>query len=162
MRLSEWNEALVGAIFLDPERTGATVCRMDATGQLLEKISGSDGLEAAKRKFVAAFGQDASDIRRHYRRTSISLTQATAVPHTFAALYLTLLAATGDDSTSGEGWFRRRFAAMLKMDELASFDFLELPMMWQDFARWCERRANLVGDCPRLSLPDPRNENRIG
>ena len=162
MRLSEWNEALVRAIFLDPERTGATVCRMDATGQLLEKVSGIDGLEAAKGKFVAAFGQDAADIRRHYRRTSISLTQATAVPHTFAALYLTLLAATGDDSTSGEGWFRRRFAAMLKMDELASFDFLELPMMWQEFARWCERRANVVGDCQRLILPDPRNENRIG
>lgn len=162
MRLSEWNEALVRAIFLDPERAGATVCRMDATGQLLEKISGIAGLDAAKRQFIAAFGRDASDIRQLYRRTSLSLTQATAVPHSFAALYLTLLAASGDDSTSGEGLFRRRFAAMLNMAELASFDFVELPRMWQEFARWCDRRAKAVGDCPRLILPDPRSENRIG
>ncbi len=162
MRLSEWNEALVRAIFLDSERSGATVCRMDATGQLLEKISGAAELEAAKQEFIAAFGQDAAEIRQLYRRTSVSLIHATEIPHTFAALYLTLLAASGDDNTSGEGWFRRRFAAILKMDELASFDFLELPRMWQEFASWCERRANVVGDCPKLVLPDPRSENRIG
>ncbi|WP_325344753.1 hypothetical protein [Xylophilus sp.] len=135
---------------------------MDATGQLLEKISGVAGLEAAKRQFIAAFGRDASDIRQLYRRTSISLTQATAISHSFAALYLTLLAASGDDSTSGEGLLRRRFAAMLGMEELASFDFVELPRMWQEFARWCERRGKALGDCRKLILPDPRNESRIG
>lgn len=162
MRLSEWNVALVNAIFLDPERAGTNVCRMDATGQLLEKISGTTGQEAAKRQFIAAFGRDASQVRQLYRQTSISLTHATAIPHSFAALYLTLLAGSGDDSTSGEGIFRRRFATMLKMEELASFDFLELPRMWQEFARWCERRAKAVGDCPRLILPELRNEKLIG
>ena len=162
MRLSEWNEALVKAVFLDPERAGTNVCRVDATGQLLEKISGITGQEAAKRHFIAAFGNDLAQIRQLYRQTSISLTQATAVPHSFAALYLTLLAGSGDDSTSGEGLFRRRFAAMLKIEELASFDFVELPRMWQEFARWCERRAKVVGDCLRLILPDPGNERLIG
>ncbi|RYF48447.1 MAG: hypothetical protein EOO38_10080, partial [Cytophagaceae bacterium] len=162
MRLSDWNEALVKAIFLEPGRIGATVCRMDATGQLLEKISGAVGLEAAKRQFIAAFGRDASGVRQLYRRTSLSLTQATAVPRSFAALYLTLLAASGDDATSGEGMFRRRFATMLNMEELSSFDFVELPRMWQEFARWCDRRTKEVGDCLSLILPDPRNEKRIG
>lgn len=162
MGLSEWNEALVKAVFLDAERAGTNVCRMDATGQLLEKISGITGQEAAKRQFISAFGNDAAKIRQLYRQTSISLTPATSVPPSFAALYLTLLAGSGDDSTSDEGLFRRRFAAMLKMEELASIDFVELPRMWQEFARWCERRANVVGDCLRLILPDPRNESRIG
>lgn len=161
MRLSEWNEALVKAVFLDPERVGATVCRMDATGQLLERISGTSGIESAKRQFIAAFGRDATAIRQLYR-ASISLTQAKAIPSSFAALYLTLLAASGDDKTSGEGVFRRRFAAMLGIDERATFDFGELPRMWEELARWCERRAKAMGDCPRLILPDPRNENRIG
>lgn len=162
MRLSEWNEALVKAVFLDPERVGINVCRMDATGQLLEKISGITGQDAAKRQFIAAFGNDAAQIRQLYRRTSMSFTQAKAVPQSFAALYLTLLAGSGDDSTSGEGLFRRRFSTMLKIEELASFDFVELPTMWQELAHWCERRAKAVGDCLKLILPDPRNERRIG
>lgn len=162
MRLLEWNKALVTAIFLDPERAGRDVCRIDATGQLLERISGIKGQEDAKHHFIAAFGQNASQIRQIYRQTSISLTQATSIPNSFAALYLTLLAGSGDDNTSEEGHFRRRFAFMLNMEELASIDFAELPRMWREFARWCERRSKEVGDCARLILPDPRNEKLIG
>lgn len=163
MRLSEWNEALVKAIFFDPEREGAAICRMDATGQLLEKISGCDSFESAKRRFIAAFGQDSSAIRLQYRSPFQALVplRGEGIPSYFAALYLTLLAASGDDDTSGEGVFRRRFAAMLGMEELAAFDFSDLPRMWKDFARWSERAA-LAGGCARLVLPDPRNEKRIG
>lgn len=162
MRISEWNEALVKAIFLDSERVGTNVCRIDATGQLLEKVSGITGQDAAKRQFISAFGTDVAKIRKLYRQTTISLTQSTTIPHGFAALYLTLLAGSGDDITSGEGLFRSRFAAMFGMPELAAFDFVELPRMWEEFARWCDRRAEEVGDCLKLVLPSPRNEKRIG
>jgi hypothetical protein len=162
MQLPEWNDALVTAIFLDPERTGSTVSRIDATGRLLEKVSGITGLETAKQQFLSSFGQDVSSIRQRYRGLSLSLTQTKSIPSSFAALYLTLLAASGDDSTSEEGVFRQRFAIMLGMEELATFTFGELPTMWQEFARWSERRAQTLGDCARLILPDPRNEKLIG
>lgn len=67
MRLSDWNLALVNAVFLDPERADATISRIDATGRLLEKMLGSADLNQAKRRFVASFGADPASIRAYFQ-----------------------------------------------------------------------------------------------
>lgn len=162
--LSEWNVALVAALFLRPDRARTTLSRIDATGRVLELLSGGQNRSAAKRGFLSAFGSNAQSIRDQFTlspRTAV-LTKRDGIPPNFAALYLSLLAASADDDTFQVGRFRTRFAALLDIDELKSFHFADLPALWTQFALWSKRRAASLGDCAVLVLPDPQRDTRIG
>lgn len=162
--LSEWNAALVAALFLRPDQAGTTISRIDATGRVIEQLSGGQDRTAAKRNFLRAFGSDAQTIKDQFTlspRIEV-LTKRDGIPPNFAALYLSLLAASADDDTFQAGRFRTRFAALLGIDELKSFHFADLPALWMQFASWSKRRAASSGDCAVLVLPDPQHETRIG
>ncbi len=69
--LREWNEALVGAVFLAPERAQITVSRIDASGRFLAKCTkdkDSDP-EDAKKYFINAFGNTVASVRSNFRWT---------------------------------------------------------------------------------------------
>lgn len=162
--LSQWNTALVAAFFLRPDRARTTLSRIDATGRVLEQLSGGQNRTAAKRGFLSAFGSDVQSIKDQFTlspRIAV-LTKRDGIPPNFAALYLSLLAASADDDTFQVGRFRTRFAALLDIDELESFHFADLPALWKQFASWTKRRAASSGDCAVLVLPDPQHETRIG
>ena len=162
--LSQWNTALVAAFFLRPDRARTTLSRIDATGRVLEQLSGGQNRPAAKRGFLSAFGSDVQSIKDQFTlspRIAV-LTKRDGIPPNFAALYLSLLAASADDDTFQVGRFRTRFAALLDIDELESFHFADLPALWKQFASWTKMRAASSGDCAVLVLPDPQHETRIG
>ncbi|QOD82938.1 hypothetical protein [Chromobacterium haemolyticum] len=163
--LTDWNEALVKAIFLAPSRSGATLSRIDATGRILATLAGTDFIDRAKQSFIASFGQSPAEIRSHFVWSNLIpfKTASDGIPPCFAALYLSLLAASADESTVHEGNFRHRFAALVRCPEVANFSFQDLPDLWKYIAHWSRRRAEEKGDCVRLVLPDPpRHENIIG
>jgi hypothetical protein len=162
--LSQWNLALVTALFLRPDRARTTLSRIDATGRVLEELCESQDRASAKWSFIKAFGSDPEVIKKHFTLSpSIAiLTKRDGIPPNFAALYLSLLAATADDDTFQVGKFRRRFAALLEIDELEGFHFQDLPDLWKQFASWSRSRAASIGDCAVLILPDPQHETRIG
>lgn len=162
--LSQWNSALVAALFLRPDRARTTLSRIDATGRVLEELSGGQDRASAKRSFLNAFGSDPQAIKDQFTlspRITV-LTKRDGIPPNFAALYLSLLAASADDDTFQVGRFRMRFAALLEIDELESFHFEDLPALWTQFALWSKSRAASAGDCAVLVLPDPQHETRIG
>lgn len=162
--LSQWNSALVEALFLRPDRARTTLSRIDATGRVLEELSGGLNRSTAKRSFIKAFGSDPETIKKHFTQSPgiAVLTRRDGIPPNFAALYLSLLAATADDDTFQVGNFRMRFAALLEIDELKSFHFHDLPFLWKQFAFWSKSRAASAGDCAVLVLPDPQHEKHIG
>lgn len=162
--LSQWNSALVTALFLRPDRARTTLSRIDATGRVLEELSEGQDRESAKRSFIKAFGSDLETIKKHFTQSPriAILTRRDGIPPNFAALYLSLLAATADNDTFQVGNFRMRFAALLEIDELESFHFQDLPALWKQFALWSRSRAASTGDCAVLVLPDPQHETRIG
>lgn len=152
------------ALFLRPDRARTTLSRIDATGRIFEELSGGKGREAGKHSFISAFGRKPDEIREHFKcspRIAV-LTKRDGIPPNFAALYLSLLAASADDDTFQEGNFRMRFAALLQIDELQGFQFQDLPALWSEFARWSQNRSAKLGDCAQLLLPDPQHERRIG
>jgi hypothetical protein len=162
--LAEWNSALVKALFLRPDRARTTLSRIDATGRVIEELSGGQDRPSAKRRFISAFGRDPEAIRNQFKlspRIGV-LTRRDGIPPNFAALYLSLLAASADDDTFQEGNFRMRFAALLEIEELQNFPFQDLPALWKQFASWSKTRAAVAGDCAQLVLPDPQHEKRIG
>lgn len=162
--LSQWNSALVRALFLRPDRARTTLSRIDATGRVLEELSGDQDRASAKRSFIKAFGRDPQAIKDQFTlspRIAV-LTKRDGIPPNFAALYLSLLAASADDDTFQVGRFRMRFAALLEIEEMESFPFGDLPALWKQFALWSKSRAASTGDCAVLLLPDPQHETRIG
>jgi hypothetical protein len=165
--LAEWNHALVTAVFISSNGPRTSLSRIDTTGRLLTQITGDKVHESAKRRFIEAFGTDTADIRAHFKWSpSIPvITVRNGVPPTFAALYLTLLAASADDITYAEGNFRNRFAALFHnfvgLNDV-NVNFIELPRLWQQVAGWSRQRAEKQNDCARLLLPDPKSETQIG
>lgn len=161
---SQWNSALINALFLRPDKSSSTLSRLDATGRVLEELSGGQDRLSAKRSFIKAFGTDPGAIRKNFMQSPAIalLTNRDGIPPNFAALYLTLLAASADDNTFHVGGFRKRFAALLGIEELDNFHFNDLPALWKQFALWTQTRAASVGDCAVLVLPDPLHENLIG
>ena len=162
--LADWNAALVRQIFMRPERAATSISRVDTTGRLLCVIAGEADGEAAKQRFIAAFGRDPSRIKSQFIWSPAipAKTLREGIPPTFAALYLTLLAASADDSTFEDGNFRSRFASLLKAPELETFGFGHLPKLWAHFAGWTQSRQRSNRDCARLVLPDPQHEKLIG
>lgn len=162
--LSQWNFALVTALFLRPDRARTTLSRIDVTGRMLVELSGGQDRISAKQSFLKAFGNDPRHIKEQFTlspRIAV-LTKRDGIPPNFAALYLSLLAASADDDTFREGNFRMRFAALLEIDDLETFTFVDLPALWKQFSLWSKSRAASVGDCAVLILPDPQHETRIG
>ncbi|WP_404303098.1 hypothetical protein [Alicycliphilus denitrificans] len=162
--LADWNAALIRQIFMRPERASTSLSRVDTTGRLLRKVAGEADGEVAKRRFIAAFGDDPARIKSQYiwSQSIPAITQRDGIPPTFAALYLTLLAASADDSTFEDGNFRNRFSKLLGCPDLATFGFGELPRLWLHFAEWTRSRQRSKRDCARLLLPDPHHEKLIG
>lgn len=162
--LREWNLALVEAVFLNRSRPRKTLSRIDTTGRLFEVVTGEKDRESAKRRFIASFGRDPAAIREQFtwsQRIEV-LTKRDGIPPTFAALYLSLLAASAEDYTFAEGNFRKRFAALLQLGDGQSFDFEQLPRLWAHLASWTQIRSTKSGGCAILVLPDPQSETRIG
>lgn len=162
--LADWNAALIRQIFMRPERASTSLSRVDTTGRLLRMIAGEVDGEAARRRFIAAFGSDPARLRAQYTWSPAipAITRRDGIPPTFAALYLTLLAASADDSTFADGNFRSRFSLLLNSSDLATFGFGELPKLWQHFAEWTRLRQRSKRDCALLLLPDPQHEKLIG
>lgn len=160
--LKDWNAALVEAVFLAQGRAESTVSRIDASGRFLAKCTKSKESkpEEALQLFINAFGKTASSVRAKFRTSSA--TEVDGIPKCFAAIYLTLLAASADNETAGVGDFRKRFSKIVKATGGQLVDFSNLPSMWLDIKNWTELRSNLVGDCALLVLPDPKNEKLIG
>ncbi len=166
--IADWNRALVNAVFFTSNGSRTSLSRIDTTGRLLTQITGGEAPESAKRRLVEAFGTDPIEIRRHFKwspRIPV-LTFRDGVPPTFAALYLTLLAASADDITYTEGNFRNRFSALFQNFAGLSdvnVNFTELPRLWQQVAGWSCQRAAKQNDCVRLLLPEQKkSERQIG
>jgi hypothetical protein len=164
--LSDWNAALVSAVFLGIERAANPITRVDATARFLARCTGGSGSspEDARRSFLASFGNSPSRIRALYRwPRNRPLPRGRAIPERFAALYLTLLAGSADEITDEIGDFRQRLIELLNPVDVGSLPFEDLPAMWSYIARWSESRHAELGDCAILKLPEvSRSENRIG
>jgi len=164
--LKEWNEALVREVFLTHERIETTISRIDASGRFLAKCT-KDQLcnpEEARQIFINAFGTTATSVRAKFRWYDISKATYSPdkTPSCFAALYLTLLAASADNETAGVGDFRNRFSEIVKATHGLSVDFGSLPLMWTAVQEWTAVRHNIIGDCALLVLPNPKREKLIG
>lgn len=158
----EWNNALVDAVFLAHGRADTTVSRIDASGRFLVKCTKAQESkpDEALQLFIKSFGNDASSVRAKFQPRSAP--DPEGEPKCFAALYLTLLAASADNETYGVGDFRERFSKLVKATNGHSIDFSNLPRMWFDVRHWSLSRSKRLGDCALLVLPDPRNERLIG
>ena len=163
----EWNKALVSAVFLDTRRGTARISRIDVTDRFWAKCTG-DSLcnpSAARRKFIASFGSTERQVLDQFvwsNKIEVT-TKCFGFPQIFSQLYLTLLAASADESTYDEGNFRNRFAALVKPVEIRSnFSFRDLPLLWSHVSKWSSRRAKELGDCRVLELPNPEHERIIG
>ncbi|WP_332815976.1 hypothetical protein [Ramlibacter sp.] len=164
--LEQWNEALLRAVFLDPSRVGSTISRIDANARFLARCTGDAGCRDvdARKAFIASFGSTPSSLRARFHLSSIitAASRKRSIPPIFAALYLSLLAASADDNTYTEGDFRRRFAELVSPIEPGNMGFEDLPAMWKRLREWSVTRAKSRGDCAVLVLPDPKHETRIG
>ncbi|MGZ6315638.1 MAG: hypothetical protein ACXWNQ_00105 [Anaerolineales bacterium] len=169
-KLSDWNKALINAVFLDKERLAMRITRIPASPAFLAECTGDPAADhrAAIRAFITSFGKYDWQIRDHFAWQSPLLlkkqTQLDGYPPIFAALYLTLLAATADENTFDEGNFRNRFVELLSpvvsMSSAPNFDFLST--MWEHVKAWSEARAKEAGDCRVLVLPQRYHEKLIG
>ena len=164
--LSDWNKALVEAVFFDRELLDQRITRIQASGEFLAECTGdrSCNAEAAQQAFISSFGTYSAAILQHFNwsRSIPARTSRSQRPEVFAALYLTLLAASADEDTYSEGNFRNRFVELLKPASVAAPTFSHLPQLWKHVEAWSRSRAKQHGDCRVLCLPDPGHESRIG
>ena len=163
--LPEWNDALIKAVFLDPEQSRRPLQRVTASDRFLARVAGADGavLGEVKSKFLRSFGTVRIVARQFEWSSENQRSVQEGLPNFFGALYLTLLAGSADENTYEEGNFRVRFATLLKdIGFPDSFHFNDLPRMWRELEGWCRRQAEKGATCRQLVLPDPQHETRIG
>lgn len=165
--LSEWNDALVKAVFLDTERLAMKITRIPASDRFLAECTGDPAADHRKaaRNFISSFGTRDWEIRGHFSwsKSIQRETQRRGHPSVFAPLYLTLLAATADETTFDEGNFRNRFVSLLKPVTMASPpSFAPLSQLWEHVQEWSKARAKKSGDCRVLILPERYHEKLIG
>lgn len=165
-KLSDWNRALAEAVFLDLERLALRITRIQASSKFLAQCTGdpSCGPSEAMRAFTSSFGATSAGIMRHFKWHGAieSRTARNGLPEVFAALYLTLLAASADEDTYAKGDLRDRFIELFKSASVRRPGFGDLPLLWEHLADWSRTRARQRGDCRVLVLPDWGNERRIG
>ncbi|KQQ96141.1 hypothetical protein [Massilia sp. Leaf139] len=164
--LSDWNRALVEAVFFDSGRLNREITRIQTSEKFLAQCTGDPACNPldAQRAFIASFGSTSDCIRRRFKwpQPSPSRTAKDNIPEVFAALYLTLLAASADEETYTEGNFRNRFVELLKPVNVAAPNFSVLPKLWLHVEDWSRLRAKQLGDCRILRLPHPGIEVLIG
>lgn len=164
--LSDWNKALVEAVFFDRDRLDREITRIQASKEFLAHCTGDPSChpKAAQRAFTASLGSTSAGIGRHFKWNAsiVNDTVQSTRPQVFAALYFTLLAASADEDTYAVGDFRERFVELLKPASVAWPMFEGLSRLWEHVAEWSRSRAKHDGDCRVLSLPEPGNDNRIG
>ncbi len=164
--LSDWNKALVEAVFFDSDRLDREITRIQASKKFLAQCTGDPSCDpkAAQRAFTASLGSTSAGIGRQFKWNAaiVSDTAQFTRPQVFAALYFTLLAASADEDTYDVGDFRERFVELLKPTSVAWPMFEGLPRLWEHVAQWSRARAKRHGDCRVLCLPEPGHDNRIG
>jgi hypothetical protein len=164
--LTSWNDALVRGIAFGVDMPGRKIVRIESSARFLARITGDIGCqpEDAKKLFVAAFGKSERTIKDQFSADPAELKKRDPeiFPNFVAALYLSLLAASADNETAGEGNFRQRFAEISGVPRASNWSFDSLPSMWKCFSQWTNERAKVIGDCGVLELPDPLHETRIG
>ena len=165
--LRDWNRALANAIFLGQERIDVPVTRINASNVFLASCTGDAGCQPddARKSFVRAFGASAAGMRAHFKVGTGRMPLYEGHPTFVAPLYLTLLAASADESTYDMGNFRERFATIVLPVEVGPVSFEDLPSMWKAVAQWSQERHRASKDCRVLLLPPPppsRYDKRIG
>lgn len=155
--LGNWNRALVEAIFLDQERLDIPITRINASNAFLAGCTGDAACrpDEARASFVRAFGSRPAELKTHFRAANKGATGQDGYPVLIAPLYLTLLAASADESTYDLGNFRQRFAEIVRPMEIGQVNFSDLPDMWAAVAQWSKRRHRGSRDCRVLLLPPP-------
>ena len=163
--LTEWNEALLESVFFDEKVSGSKLSRIDASSRFLSKLTkdNTSTPEEAKEKFISSFGDTVGLIRWQFRWPGPNKLPAKpeVYPACFAALYLSLLAASADNETSGIGDFRQRFADIIKFIEPHSVDFSCLPKMWEHVGQWSQLRFETKKDCAVLIIPKPASHEKL-
>ena len=163
--LSEWNEALIESVFFEEKHFGSKLSRIDASYRFLCKATKdvSCSPEEAKSKFLDSFGGTVGLVRWQFRWPGPNKLPAKpdVYPACFAALYLSLLAASADNETSGIGDFRQRFADILKFIEPHSVDLSGLPKMWEHVSQWSQLRFESKKDCAVLVIPKPAAHEKL-
>ncbi|HJV86605.1 MAG TPA: hypothetical protein VJ698_14130 [Noviherbaspirillum sp.] len=164
-KLEDWNRALVATLFFDQERLNQPVRRVEASDKFLAKATGDTaaGYAEARKAFIRSFGQSGATIRAYYEWSSehANQTRRQGYPSIVAPLYLTLLAASADETTHSHGNFRERFATLLKPVEVGHLGFGDLPSLWKHVEAWSVRRAKNNLDCRVLQLPPVRWHDRL-
>lgn len=163
--LSEWNEALIESVFFEEKQFGSKLSRIDASSRFLCKATKDTNCtpEEAKSKFLNSFGDTVGLIRWQFRWPGPNKLPAKpdVYPACFAALYLSLLAASADNETSGIGDFRQRFADILRFIEPHSVDLSGLPKMWEHISQWSQIRFESKKDCAVLVIPKPASHEKL-
>ena len=164
-QLAEWNQALIESVFFNEKQNGTKLSRIDASSRFLSNLTKDNTCapEEAKRKFVSSFGDTLGLLRWQFKWPGPNKlpVKADVYPACFAALYLSLLAATADNETSGTGDFRQRFADILKFIEPHSVDFSNLPKMWELVGQWSQVRYETHKDCAILIIPKAASHEKL-
>ncbi len=164
-KLSDWNAALVKAVFLDSARLDMPVTRIQASGKFLAECAGegSDDATGAMQSFISSFGKDEAKIRGQFlwSKSLEKKFSADGLPSIFAALYLSLLAASADENTFDEGNFRARFKELLHPVQIRTISFECLPNLWTYMSNWTRTRAKRLNDCRQLILPAASDYERL-
>jgi hypothetical protein len=158
--LADWNKAVFRHYFRS-NRTGDVVTCMPVTDRALRAIVGSLDADPARIRTCFIDKVKENDVERclddaYWNRTRI-------IHHTppyVAYLFLTCLAASGDDDTVEVGDFRDRLMELL--DTPRKFPLNNLAGLWKRLARWLQRESARDPYVKRLVLPSPGREVRIG
>lgn len=162
--IGEWNAALIRTVFFDVSRLGTPITRIEASNRLLAQSTGdlSCRPDEAKQAFLALF-QTGESLNNHFRfHADCAYVPGKGYPASFASLYLTLLAASADDSTFDVGDFRERLKSLLAPASIPTLSLSDLPEQWKSVAKWSARRASEHGDCRELLLPHNVKHRLIG
>lgn len=160
-----WNDAIVRVIFLDESKLHIPVSRIDTTERFLVVCTGDAEARPAdvKKSFVKSFGKTQPEIFSSFAWPGhvAPRTRVLGLPVNFAALYLTLLAASADENSYSFGQFRDRFISLFDPILAKAPDFQHLPEHWNFVSQWAKKRAIETGDCRVLVLPEPPMYERL-
>lgn len=158
--LEQWNDRLVDYYFRRSSRDLA-IRRIPVTDDELRKIVGSTDADPheIRQQFLSQIrSRNVERMLRvsHWRR----VWNEEGKPPFFAYLFLTCLAASGDEETADVGNFRFRLNEMLSTD--CRYMLPELSKLWEYLADWLEADYTRHPMNGYLVLPDAGSEVRIG
>lgn len=161
---SEWNDALVSAVFTARDNLATPITRIDTTSKFLRNVAGDPSADPKEIRshFVNLFKGNVWEVRRQFdyrRQTYLWFPFLSELPF-FAQLYLTLLVSSADEGTHDIGDFRRRFVKLLGLPSDSSWPLGGIPELWRAAESWS--RQTIRKDTRQLILPDPGIETIIG